>query len=92
MKKSTLQMLALMSGIFIVCLAVQLYKGWNGSDFAGHTFISVASALFTWRCISLAKRDDMLFARSSRFRFAVLAAFWIAVAVVLFVYFKITHA
>jgi hypothetical protein len=91
MKKTTLKMLTFMIGIFVVCGAVQLYRGWNGSDFAGRTFIGVACAVFTWRCASLAKRDETLFGRSPRFRFALLVAFWIVVAVALFVYFKLSH-
>jgi Tfp pilus assembly protein PilW len=30
MKKTTLQMIAFVIGIFVVCGAVQLYRGWNG--------------------------------------------------------------
>jgi hypothetical protein len=90
MKKTAVKMVALMSGILVVCFAVQLHRGWNGADFAKHALISCASAAFAWRCLSLAKRDRTLSSGNPRLRFALLVALWIAVAIALFVYFKMT--
>jgi hypothetical protein len=90
MKKTALKMVALLSGILIVCFAVQLYKGWNGADFARHALISSASAAFTWRCWSLASRGGVPPPESPRLGFALRVAFWLAVAVALFVGLKAT--
>jgi hypothetical protein len=89
MKKTAINIVALMSGIVVVCFAAKLYRGWSGAEFAQHALISCASAAVTWRCISFAKRNGTPSSGNPRLGFALRVAFWIAISVTLFVYFKL---